>query len=347
MTVARSQLVDVNVTPWYHVISKTVRGAWLLGQGQQDRKQWIESRLEELSGIFAIEIAGFAVLDNHMHVLVRLCPEVVATWTAEQVVRRWARVFPPRGADRAPLEISQDWLDQKSADAEFVAQARQRLADLGWFMKCLKEPLARLANREDDCRGAFWQGRYKSIAILDDEALLATCAYIDVNPVAAGVAQTPEASFYTSVHSRVEHCREQGRLDDLQAAREGSVAAALAARGLDDDHWLCPLGDQRGQGAVRAGVLEGLSLGSYLQLVDWTSRLVREGKARIGAQVAAILDRLGTNEEIWQSTLQKLFSRPRELGVAFAFHRERLKEAAARRGCHHVANLNGCSALRS
>lgn len=344
MTVPRSQLVDVHVTPWYHVISKTVRGARLLGQGQEDRKQWIEDRLEELSQVFAIEIAGFAVLDNHLHVLLRLCPEIVSTWTDEEVVRRWASVFPPRGLDRAPLELNQAWLDQKLGDADFVARTRQRLGDLGWFMKCLKEPLARLANREDDCRGAFWQGRYKSIAILDDEALLATCAYIDLNPVAAGIASTPETSPHTSVHSRIEHCREQDRLDDLQAARDGSVAAARAARGLDADHWLCPLGDERGRGAARVGVLEGLSLGSYLQLVDWTSRLVRKGKARVSSQVALILDRLGTSADVWQATVEKLFSRPNQLGVAFAFRRQRLKEAAARRGCHHVANLNGCPA---
>jgi len=79
-------------------------------------------------------------------------------------------------------------------------------------------------------------------------------------------------------------------------------------------------------------------------LVDWTSRLVRKGKARVSEQVASILDRLGTTAEVWQATLQKLFSRPRTLGVAFAFQRERLKEAAAHRGCHHVANLNGCPA---
>jgi hypothetical protein len=91
-------------------------------------------------------------------VLVRLCPEVASSWTDEEVVRRWAVLFPPRGANRAPLEITQAWLDEKLADADFVARARQRLANLGWFVKCLKEPLARLANKQDGCRGAFWQG---------------------------------------------------------------------------------------------------------------------------------------------------------------------------------------------
>ncbi len=75
MTVARSQLVDVNLTPWYHVISKTVRGAFLLSQGEEDRKQWLEDRLRTLSGSFAVEVAGFSVLDNHLHVLLKLEPE--------------------------------------------------------------------------------------------------------------------------------------------------------------------------------------------------------------------------------------------------------------------------------
>ena len=60
-------------------------------------------------------------------------------------------------------------------------------------MKCLKEPLSRLANREEQTRGAFFEGRFKSVAILDEESLLATCAYIDLNPVAAGIAEVPEA----------------------------------------------------------------------------------------------------------------------------------------------------------
>jgi len=89
---------------------------------------------------------------------------------------------------------TQAWIDQKLSDEKFVAEARRRLSDLGWFMKCLKEPLARLANKQDGCQGVFWQGRYKSVPVLDDEALLATCAYIDLNQLAAGMAKTPEES---------------------------------------------------------------------------------------------------------------------------------------------------------
>jgi hypothetical protein len=84
------------------------------------------------------------------------------------------------------------------------------------------------------------------------------------------------------------------------------------------------------------------SLAQYLQLVDWTSRLIREGKANVRGQVASILERLGTNTEVWKETFQQLFSKDRLLGVAFAFSRDRLRDAAAHRGCHHMANLNGC-----
>ena len=187
MTVARSQLVDLAVTPWYHVISKTVRGAFLLGEGEFDRKQWIEQRIELLTKIFAIDVASFTVLDNHLHLTVHLDPEQVNDWSNEEVIRRWLTIHPPRGANRKSLEVTPEIVSEKARDAKFVAVARERLGDLGWFMKSLKEPLARLANRADGTTGAFWQSRYKSIAILDTNALLATCAYVDLNPVAAGI----------------------------------------------------------------------------------------------------------------------------------------------------------------
>ena len=97
-------------------------------------------------------------------------------------------------------------------------------------MKCLKEPLARLANRQDKARGAFFEERFKSIAILDEESLLATCTYIDLNPVAAGIAQVPEASEHTSVSTRVEHVNSQGRTADLEAAAELTRAPVACDR---------------------------------------------------------------------------------------------------------------------
>jgi hypothetical protein len=161
------------------------------------------------------------------------------------------------------------------------SSGRARLGSLSWFMKCLKEPLARLANQQDQASGAFFEGRFKSIAVLDEGSLLATCAYIDLNPLAAGIASTPEASAHTSIKERVDHAAAQGRTEDLKAARTSNAVASKRAAGLEETHWLCPVEDRRRIDSTREGMIEGFSLGSYLLLVDYTARLFREGKATL------------------------------------------------------------------
>lgn len=341
MTMARAHLVDPAVTRWYHCVSRCVRRAFLLGEGEHDRKAWIENRIRELAEIFAVSVAGFAILDNHLHLLIRLDPHVADAWTDEEVVRRWGRLHPPRDKTGQPLPVSEQWVAERLANPGFLATARQRLQGLGWFMKCLKEPLARLANRQDGTRGAFFEGRFKSIGILDEEALLATCAYIDLNPVAAGIAKVPEAGEHTSIKQRAEHAQAQERTEDLAAARGGSVAGSAASAGLEESLWLCPIEDRRLLGSPREGMLEGFSLGSYLLLVDYTGRLVRDGKAAIAEGAAEILQRLGSSVEGWQARVEKL-GRGRMFGRFFAASRARLREVAERLGVRRLANLNAC-----
>ncbi len=210
-------------------------------------------------------------------------------------------------------------------------------------MKCLKEPLARLANKQDQTRGAFFEERFKSIAILDEESLLATSAYIDLNPVAAGIVEVPEKSPHTSITQRVKSVKSQGRTRDLKAAERGSVAGSTAAAGLEEPLWLCPIEDRRTIDSGREGMLEGLSLGSYLLLLDYTGRLFRTGKAVISRELSSIFDRLGTTSDSWWSRLEKL-SQGRLLGRYFAAKRERLREVARDLGVHRLANLGGCPA---
>ena len=342
MTIARAHLVDPAVTRWYHCTTRCVRRAFLLGEGLLDRKQWLEHRLEELARIFSVSLAGFTVMDNHLHLLVRLDPEAAATWSDEEVVRRWGRLFPPRDRLRRPLPVSDEWVQGQLKNAAWVATARERLRSLSWFMKCLKEPLSRLANREEKTSGAFFEGRFKSVAILDEESLLATCAYIDLNPVAAGIAEVPEASEHTSIKQRVEHVKEQGRTEDLKAAQAGSVSGSSAAAGLEEGLWLCPIEDRRQLDSTREGMLEGFSLGNYLLLVDYTGRLFREGKAVISAELGAILERLGSSVEDWQARLRMLAG-GRLLGRFFAATRSRLREVAQSLGVHRLVNLAGCA----
>ena len=158
-----------------------------------------------------------------------------------------------------------------------------------------------------------------------------------------GINREAPSTGAVAIQQRVEHVREQGRIADLKAAQAGSVAGSQAAGGLEDGLWLCPVEDRRRLDSAREGMLEGFSLGNYLVLVDYTGRLFRQGKAAISAELAGILDRLGSSAENWESRLLQLAG-GRLLGRYFAASRARLREVARRLGRHHLANLAGCAA---
>ena len=350
MTMARAHLVDVSVTRWYHCITRCVRRAFLLSevpldpsQEPFDRKEWIENRLHELADIFAVAVGGFSVMGNHLHVLVRLDPEVAAAWSDEEVVRRWGSLFPPRDKSRKPLPVSSTWVEMRLKDTQWVANARSRLQSLSWFMKCLKEPLSRLANRQDKARGAFFEERFKSVAILDDESLLATCAYIDLNPIAAGIADVPEASPYTSITTRVDHVKEQRRTADLQAAEGGSIAGLNASAASRN-----PSGSARSKIAIRLirHVKECSKDSRWaatcsLSITPAASSATGKPRSQPNSRTSSIDS--AASADRWQARLQKLKS-GRLLGRFFAASRDRLREVAARLEVHHLANFGGCPA---
>jgi REP element-mobilizing transposase RayT len=345
MTTARKEIVDVSLTRWYHCISKCVRGGDLLGVGHADRKQWIEDRLKKLSSVFAISVGGFAIMDNHLHVLCRLDPDDSLNWSPEEVIRRWIGIYPPKMRVLDEKQVLDTWIADQVKDAKRVEVLRGRLTELGWFMKSLKEPLSRLANKQDNCEGAFWQARYKSIAVLDDEALLATCAYIDLNPLAAGIAVVPEKSPHTSIRQRVNHVKRKGQLDRLQAARQGSLFGSRAAGNVEQDHWLIPIEDRRAPSnaktqSKREGMLDSFSLGSYLLFVDYIGRLFRDGKARINSTTQEVLNRLATDIQCWSDRIRKMLTCHSLRGSFFAGDAEKIRFLARKRGHGHLTNLS-------
>ncbi len=344
MTIPRKRLVDPKVTRYYHCISRCVRQAYLCGE---ERKQWLEARIELLTENFAISVCGFAILDNHLHVLTRLDPDSADTWSDEQVVRQWLNIHPPSTLDFDNDKTLAAWVRQVLNDKEKVDEYRRRLKNLSWFMKSLKEPLARLANKNDGTRGAFWEKRFQSIAILDDEALLATCAYIDLNPLAAGIDLAPENSPHTSIRQRVDHAKAQDNWEEIKKGIASSFHGSRAAGNIEQDHWLCPVEDRRALHAnskdesltPREGMLEGYSLASYFLLIDYTSRLYRKGKAIVSQELDGIFDRLGTTPEVWYQRLMKLLDRKRLFGRFFTTDPQRLRKLAVDRGQHHLNNL--------
>jgi REP element-mobilizing transposase RayT len=211
MTRPRATLVSPSDTPWYHVVSRCVRRAFLCGRDHatgrdfSHRRGWIETKVKELAAIFALDVAAYAIMSNHYHLVLRLAPERAAGWTSEEVLRRWTSLFTGPQCVRRYLSAQRAEMDEaERAQAETLAQTyRARLADLSWFMRVLNESIARQANREDQATGRFWEGRFKCQALLDDAAILAAMSYVDLNPIRAGMAETPEASDYTSIAQRL------------------------------------------------------------------------------------------------------------------------------------------------
>ena len=192
-----------------------------------------------------------------------------------------------------------------------------------------------------DVAAPFFEARFKSVAVLDEEALLAIAVYIDLNPVAAKVAETPETSDFTSIKAASGPRRGTRQDIELAAAKAGSVAGSQASAGLEESLWLCPIEDRRGLDSCREGMIQGFPLGSYLKLVDYTGRLFRQGKASISAELAGIFERLGSSATRWQIGWKSL-ARVALLGRFFAASRARLREIRDRLGMKHAANLAGC-----
>ena len=211
MPKARKSQVSIEATPYYHCVSRCVRRAFLCGKDSQSgqdfehRRQWIEDRLLALAGIFAIDIAAYAILSNHYHVVLHIDVDKARDWSMREVCSHWHELFSgynlsTRYLAGEPLSTTEE--EQLNIKVE---DWRQRLVDISWFMRCLNEPIARQANQEDKATGRFWEGRFKSQALLDEKALAACMAYVDLNPIRAGMAETPETSDHTSVKQRIEH----------------------------------------------------------------------------------------------------------------------------------------------
>jgi len=342
MATPRRYLLDLSNPGWVHAISRCVRKAFLAGGAAEHRRGWVEDRLRMLSEVFACEVGAYAVMSNHVHIVVRMAPEAAAAWSDDAVVRRWLRVCPGRGnmlPDGTAVDPTPELVAGLARNAVWVAERRTRLRDLSWFMKALKEHISRRANAEDDCTGAFWEERFTSVPLLDQAALIACMAYVDLNPIRAKLADRPERSAFTGVRGRVA-ARQRHRVGQRAAAMPArDRRAALAKAGMtcapaspEAGLWLAPLARCL-VGEVLAN--NRISADDYLVLVDATGRALRAGKrGAIPAELAPILARLDLSVDDWMATMTGWRSM---LGGALGHAAARTVEAG-RRGVDWVRN---------
>ncbi len=297
MTRPRKELISLADTPYYHITSRCVRRAFLCGvdhysgQSYEHRRQWVVDRIRLLSSLFAIDVCAYAVMSNHYHLVLKLVPDQLSALSDDEIVERWCALF------KGPLLIQRfrkgDVLStpESATISDIVNVWRRKLASISWFMRCLNQPIARQANLEDGCTGKFWESRFTSQALKTEEALLSCMAYVDLNPVRAGMATSPEASEYTSIQERTHPVFEPE-----QAIHEQSRSGDL----FDFKTPIKPLLHFDGEmtNELQTGIL--FSFRDYLELVDWTGRIIRNDKRNhIDNDLPPILHRLHISPRQW------------------------------------------------
>ena len=277
----RKSQISLIDTPYYHCVSRCVRRSFLCGidkysgQSYEHRRGWVEERLLFLSTVFAIDICAYAVMNNHTHVVLCVDRALADNWDIDEVLRRYHKLH--KGTLLTQKFMNGDTLSQGELITfdETIEAYRQRLYDISWFMRDLNEYIARQANKEDGCTGRFWEGRFKSQALLDESAVLACMAYVDLNPIRAKMEKTPETSKHTSIKKRIHAIKNQQPQPSVLMPFVGNPRENMP-RGIS------------------------YSLKDYCELVDTTGRCIRDDKAgHIDNTHSPILQRLGLDSAQW------------------------------------------------
>ncbi len=313
MTTARKQLVSVDATSYYHCVSRCVRRSFLCGEDKltnisyEHRKKWIERKIYTLTQVYCIDICAYAIMSNHYHLVLNINKNRALGLTLHEVVEHWSHEHT------LPVLI-QRWqnnqltsLAEEDKCIELIEIWRERLWNLSWFMKELNYDIACKANREDNCTGHFWESRFKSQALLDEKALAAAMAYVDLNPIRAGIANTPETSEFTSIKARIESL----------------------SKNLTTAPCLHPfIGNPNNE------MLDGIPfrLLDYIELVDWTARQFREGKACMN-NLPPILQRLNFEQTRWLAICTHL-EKPRSTAIGTRTQAVHVKEALNKQKIH-------------
>ena len=202
----RREQLDFENGGFCHLRTRCAREMFLCGKDYDTgkdyshRRDWIEKRLLFLTSIFSVELFGYAIMENHYHLVLNFVPRAAALWTPEEVARRWLRLFPKKTP-----ELEEIWFEEVLRDPERVEELRKRLSTSPDFMKGLNEYIARRANHEDQITGAFWAGRYYSRQIKSANDMVGCMAYVDLNPLRANVVKDPEQpGQHTSLVRRLE-----------------------------------------------------------------------------------------------------------------------------------------------
>ena len=283
MTISRRQQVCLTETRYYHCVSRCVRRAFLCGfdeysgKSYQHRRDWVEKQLLIQSQAFCIDVASYAIMSNHYHVIIKVNPELAASLSAEAILDRWQLLYRlnPLMVRFKEGNVLTD--EEKNIVDNEIRRMREVLMSISRFMGYLNEHIARRANAEDGCKGRFWEGRFRSQALLDDVALLQCLAYVDLNPVRAGISKNPLQSDYTSIKRRL--AGDSSCLLQFKTGRSGEIS---------QNHDELPF-----------------RIKDYLELLDWSGSIIQEDKhGTIRLDTPALIDKFHIKPTHWQVVMK-------------------------------------------
>jgi len=167
----------------YHVMSRTALDGFPLGDVEKD---FMLDLIRQYAALYLVEILGFCLMDNHFHILVRVFPEY--EFTDEDILKRYVDFYG----------------DERIFSEDLVPSLREKLSNLSEFMREIKVGFARFYNRRHNRRGYFWGDRFKSVIVENGETLINCLAYIDLNPLRAGLVEQPEQYRWNSLGYHIQ-----------------------------------------------------------------------------------------------------------------------------------------------
>jgi hypothetical protein len=232
-------------------------------------------------------------MSNHYHLVLFVDDSQANTWDHDEVHDRWMQLFPK---DAKALST----YSSKEAEQKLVLW-RHRLMDISWFMRCLNETIARHSNKEDKTKGRFWEGRFKSQALLDEGALLSAMVYVDLNPIRANIANTPETSDFTSIQDRLKLLSKE-----LNNHQTTDTIEKRCNQSKQPKH-LVPFGNNISSHNTNRVI--DYKFADYIHLVESTGKVIREDKrGAIPQDLAPLLSRLDLNPQTWLIMVKNLQS---------------------------------------
>ena len=178
-----TRLIINDETAVYHVMSRTALDGFPLKDIEKD---FMLDLIRRYSSLYLVEILGLCLMDNHFHILVRMFPEY--KFTDEDIQKRYEDFY---GDDRI---FAADW----------IPSLREKLSSLSEFVREIKVGFTRYYNKRHNRRGYFWGDRFKSVIVEKGETLINCLAYIDLNPLRAGLVERPEDYRWNSLGYHIQ-----------------------------------------------------------------------------------------------------------------------------------------------